>query len=276
MNEKIGIIGFGNMGSSIAERIKSEHSVIVFDQDKTKTLNLSGIGVAENIEDLLKKIDVLLLAVKPQDLDHVLKQVKSNLGRKLVITIAAGISTQHIEKFLGNIPVVRAMPNLGAKIGESVTCVCRGEFATEEDFQLSEELLYHIGTTRRIKEELMNASTAISGSGMAYVFYFIEAEFLNPQNIPEHTRHDMIKRLQRSGESVGFGYEDAMFLAVNTVNSGITLIKKLKLPPAELIKQIASKGGTTEAALAVLRRGSSWEEAAQAALKKAQELARRD
>ncbi|MFA4889525.1 MAG: pyrroline-5-carboxylate reductase [Candidatus Omnitrophota bacterium] len=268
----IGIIGFGNMGSAIAQRIKAEYRVTVFDKDKAKTKSLQDIQSAASIADLVKNSETIILAVKPHDFEHVLREIKNFALGKLIISIAAGISTKHIEGVLGNVRVIRAMPNLGAGIGESVTCLCRGKNASEEDLDFAQQLIYYLGAIRQVPEKLMNAATAICGSGPAYVFDFIEANSLQADNLPQHAIEDLIKRLERAAEAVGFEDEDAGFLAFNTVNSSISLLKKTKLPAGELKKQVASKGGTTEKALEVLKKGGSWEEAALAALKRAEEL----
>jgi pyrroline-5-carboxylate reductase len=192
----------------------------------------------------------------------------------LIISIAAGISTAHIEKILGNIRVVRAMPNLGVKIRESVTCICKGIFASEADRGFADELFGRVGVTRVIEESMMDAATAISGSGPGYIFDYLDKEHIETLHIPEHTRHVLRMRLEKAAEEVGFSHDDAVFLAVNTANAAMNIISKAKLSPAELRSQVASKGGTTEAGLAVLNKGGTWEEAAQAALKRARELAK--
>ncbi len=278
LRKKIGIIGCGNMGSAIARELallKSEFSVFAFDKEKDKLTGIPGVGIAKDARDLLEKSDTIIFAVKPQDFNYVLKEVKKNDGNKLIISIAAGISTKHIEKILGGeARVIRAMPNIGVKVGESVTCLCKGAFATDEDLDLAQELFNSLGASRIIDESMMNMATAISGSGPAYIFYFIENSIFEPENIPEHARHDMMKRLEKAAEDLGFSLEDAAFLAANTTNASISLLHKTKLPAQELRKQVTSKGGTTEAALEVLTKGGSWEEAARAALKRAEELAR--
>jgi pyrroline-5-carboxylate reductase len=136
INKKVGIIGFGNMGSAIAERIKSEYKVFVFDKDKERTTNLSGISVAENITDLLHKVDTVILAVKPQDIEALLKEIKDKVNNQLVISIAAGITTKYIEKILGMVRVIRVMPNIGVIVGKSIYYICKGEFAKEKDLKL--------------------------------------------------------------------------------------------------------------------------------------------
>ena len=275
---KIGIIGFGNMGSVIAYKLAvqaNEYEVHVFEKDKSKATKGKGIEFSEDILDLILKVDTIILAIKPQDFDHLLKEFKGRIADKLVISIAAGISTKHIEKFLGNVRIIRVMPNIAAKIAESVTCICKGSFANDDDLEFANEIFNCLGTVRNINEEMMNAATAISGSGPGYVFYFIENSALDPVNIPEHACHDMMRRLEKAAEVLGFDTEDAAFLAANTVNASISLLKSTKSTPEELRLQVTSKGGTTEAGLGILRKGGSWEEAAQAAFKRAQDLAKR-
>ena len=274
MKNRKGVVGFGNMGRAIAQRINPQYRVFVFDKDRNKTKNLDGIKVADNSSDLVDKVDALILAVKPQDLLGVLNEIKNYVKDKLIISIAAGITCAYIEKVIKNARVIRVMPNIGAKIGGSVSCLCAGVFASGDDLDFAEELFYNIGVTRNIDEGMMNTATAISGSGPAYIFDFVEANSMDPCNVPEHARHDMIKRLERAAKTLGFSHEDAMFLAANTLDTSINLMAKTKIAPKELKMLVASKGGTTEKALEVLRKGGSWEEAAQAALKRAEELSR--
>lgn len=268
----IGIIGYGNMGAAIAAMLKSKYRVIVFDKDSTKTKGVSDIQAAAGITDLAKDSKVIILAVKPQDFDHLLREMKNSFAGKLLISIAAGVSTRHIEAALKGARVIRAMPNLGVRIAESVTCFCRGANASGDDLDFARQLFYYLGVARQIPESLMNAATAICGSAPAYCFNFIAGNNFDPQNIPQHAQQDMCKRLERAAEAVGFACEEAVFLSMNTVNSSINLLKKTKISAAELIRQVTSKGGTTEKALEVINKGGSWEEAALAALKRAEEL----
>jgi pyrroline-5-carboxylate reductase len=265
------------MGSIIAHKLAAqanEYEVWVFEKDKAKAASAKGINFAQSISDLVLQVDTIILAVKPQDFDHLLREVKGRIADKLVISIAAGISTKHIEKSLGNSRVIRVMPNIAAKIAESVTCLSKGSFANDDDLGFAIEIFNFLGTVRNINEEMMNAATAISGSGPGYVFYFIENSGMDPLDIPEFARRDMMKRLERAAEALGFEDEDAAFLAANTVNASISLLKSTRISPEELRLQVTSKGGTTEAGLEVLRKGGSWEEAAQAALKRAKDLAK--
>ncbi len=276
ITDNIGIIGYGNMGSAIAEQLKARYKIFVFDKDFAKTKNICGIVLTDGAVDLVNKVDVIIIAVKPQDCDELLQEIKNYVNDKLIISIAAGISTSYLEKNLCNKRVVRAMPNIGVRIAESVTCLCKGALADDNDLNFAEELFGYLGVTKRIEENMINSSTAISGSGPAYIFYYIESNSIDPYNIPETIKENIVKRLAKAAECVGFKSEDALFLAVNTSSASIDLIKKTRMEPAKLRKQVTSKGGTTEAALEILSKGGSWEEAAKAAVKRAEELAKKE
>ena len=120
----------------------------------------------------------------------------------------------------------------------------------------------------------MNAATAISGSGPAYIYYDMEVRKIDPLNVPEEIKQEYIQRLTKAAERVGFDPQTAINLSVSTTSSSIRLIAEAKLPPIELRKQVTSKGGTTEAALKVLVKGGSWEQAAEAAKRRAGELSK--
>lgn len=273
--EKIGIIGFGNMGSAIALQLKNDYNIFVFDKDENKTRDLSGVNVVKNIEELVKQTDTIILAVKPQDFDSVLSKIKPYVRKKLIISIAAGIKTQYIEKKLGEIKVVRVMPNIGAKIKEAESSLCKGKKAEGKDLDFSRRLFNYIGKTWVMEEEMMDAATAISGSGPAYIYYDMENRGINPLNVPEEIRQEYVERLSAAAIRVGFDPATASDLAACTTGSSLDLTIVAGLSPAELKKQVASPGGTTEAALKILTQGGSWEDAAVAALKKARELSKK-
>jgi len=260
------------MGSAIAERIKRDYPVIVFDKDKSKTAKIPGIKLAQNNIDTVKTADVIILAIKPQDFDVVLNEIKSIIKDKLVISIAAGKKTTHIEKIIGGIRVIRVMPNIGAKIGESETTLCKGKYAKDQDLSFAKELFNMLGKTWIIKEEMMDAATAISGSGPACIYYDMEINRIDPLNVPEEIKQGYIQRLTKAAEKIGFDSEMAEVLAVTTSNSSLLLTIVTGIPPAELRRQVTSEGGTTEAALKILAEGGSWEQAAEAAVKRAKEL----
>jgi len=263
--KNIGIIGFGNMGSSIAERLKTNYQIVVFDKDKDKTKNLEGIEAADNTIDLLKQIETVILAVKPQDFDSVLNEIKDYTKGKLIISIAAGITTDYVEKILGIARVIRGMPNLPARIGEGITCISKGKFTTEEDFDFAENLFAYLGKTLRTQEAMMNAATAISGSGPAYVCNYLESK---------KEKEKFLNDFQSAAETIGFNTEQAALLVNTTFSGTIEFLRKTKLAPSELKKQVASKGGATEVALEILEAGGTLEEAIKAAKERAGELSK--
>lgn len=273
MDKKVGIIGFGNMGSAITEHIKEKYQVAVFDKDKNKTQKLFGLDVTDTILDLVNKSDVIILAVKPQDFEGVLLKIKNAVERKLIISIAAGIKTSYIEKRLRNARVIRTMPNLLARIGKATTCICRGRTATVKDITFSRRLFNNLGKTLILNENMMDAATAISGSGPGYLFDLVEGKTL--PEIIKYEKDIFIPSLAASAESAGFSRNDGRFLASSAGSSCHIFLEETKLLPAEAKKQVTSKRGTTEAGLKVLKgRIANLKKAVKAALKRARELSR--
>lgn len=274
LRKKIGIIGFGNMGASIAAGLKDKYWIYIFDKDKEKIKAASGFKLKDNIADLVKDSEVIILAVKPQDFEIALNEIKDYLKNSLVISIAAGITTAYIEKYLGNIRIIRAMPNIGLKIGQSQTSLCKGANASRRDLVFVRKLFNLLGKTWVIEEKMMDAATAISGSGPAYIYYNMEIKKYGRNDLSKSVKEFYIQHLEEAAKAVGFDEKTALELAVGTTDSAISLHLKSGIAPGELRKQVTSKGGTTEAALKVLTEGGSWEEAALAAKKRAEELSR--
>lgn len=272
MKTKIGIIGFGNMGSAIFERIKSGYRLFVFDKEREKTRNVRNLEIVDNITDLIDKVDVVVLAVKPQDFDEVIKELKNHIKDKLIISIAAGIATGYIEKCLGNVRVIRVMPNMPARIGKGMSCLCKGQFAAKEDLNFSKELFDNLGETLVLNEDMMDAATAISGSGPGFFYDLIEGK--DGSSAKEYLINIFIPSLRAAAEAVGFTIQEAEELAQVTGAGSMSMLKELRLSPAELKKQVVSRGGTTEAGLEVSHSGGTLTEAVKAAIKRAKELSR--
>lgn len=273
MTKTIGIIGCGNMGSAIVERLKSRYQVYAFDKDKNKTKDISGAQIAKDNIDLVNKVDIVMLAVKPQDFDAVLDEIKSCAKDKLVVSIAAGITTGYIEERLGRVRAVRVMPNLPAKIGRGMICLCRGKSASDEDLSITEQLFKNLGETLVLNEDMMDAATAISGSGPGYLYDWAEGR--TAQEIRQYAKDIFIPALADSAENIGFNPEQARILAENTAEGSIVFLEKTNLSSSQLKKQVASRGGTTQAGLEVLHRGGSLKEAVKAALMRAWELSKK-
>ena len=269
--EHVGIIGFGNMGSVIAEQIKNEYSVIIFDKDKSKTIN-SRLKVLENVVDLVNNVDVVILAVKPQDFAPVLEEIKNYIGKKIVISIAAGITTTFIEKIIGDAKIIRTMPNLAARFGKGITWLCRGKKATDVDLNISEEIFNYLGKTFIIEEAMMNAATAVSGSGPGFYFALIENKPESEWEVIGVKR--FIPELTFAAEALGFDKKTSNLAAALTYEGSFLTVKTGGLSAAELKKQVASKGGTTEAGLEVLLKTGSLIKAVEVAAKRAEELSR--
>ena len=264
------------MGSAIGERIKARYRVIIFDKDRNKTQGVGGAEVAKDISDLVRKADTVILAIKPQDFDIILNEIKDYVKDKLIISIAAGIATRDLENRLGEIRIIRAMPNMLVRIGKGTSCLCKGRFATDEDIKFVKELFDYVGQTTILKEEMMGEATAISGSGPGYYFYWVETK---PEEYKKNTAqfiNKCIVELTKAAESIGFNAQQAKFLSHWTVIYSDLLLKQTGLSPAELKRRVASKGGTTEAALAVLEKGGLLVDAVRAAAERAKQLSKKE
>lgn len=279
MYRNIGIIGFGNMGSAIAERIESKYKVYVFDIDKNKISGIKKITITKGISDLVCASEVIILAVKPQDFDVVLSKLKLAVSNQLIISIAAGMSTSRIEKMLGAIRVVRVMPNLPARIGEGMICMSKGKYATKSDLIFSQSLFKNLGKTITLSENKMDAVTAVSGSGPGYFCRLIQLEKINPNDISEINNFAKKKFIPAfidaaTSAPVGFSDKEAEMFAINTSAGTVAIMQALNLKPKELEKMVTSKKGTTEAGLKKLRGINYLKQAFLAALKRAKELSR--
>lgn len=276
LKKKIGIIGFGNMGSAIAEGIKDKYTICVFDKDKSKINALGNIIVSNNPVDLVRESHIIILAVKPQDFDLLLHQIKDSLQNKLVISIAAGITTGYIEKILGQTRVIRVMPNIAVKIAKGETGICKGRFTQEADLALAKKIFSIVGKVWELKEEMIDSVTAISGSGPAYIYYDMEINNIDPSKVSPELKNEYIGKLKAAAMAVGFDSQTAQDLAVSTTASSISLSAQGNNLPVQLRKMITSPGGTTEAALKIITNGGSWSEAALAAKQRAQELSKKE
>jgi len=194
MNEKtvkgkqIGIIGVGNIGSSIlrgllaADEGRSSGKIFISDVRRENLESLeseqgSRVVACESNGELSKKSDVIILAVKPNDVDGVVKEIAPFMDEEeILVSVAAGVPTGALERNLGEgKKVIRVMPNIGALVGKSVTAMCRGEYAGEEDEAIAKEILGEIGDVYSVKESDIDIITGLSGSGIAFFAAVIEA-----------------------------------------------------------------------------------------------------
>ena len=240
-NNKVALIGIGNMGSAIVEgallgNVLTPSNVTVYDKDVSKAKAFSSknhVKKAISIKDLLSEANIILVAVKPQNFCEVAEELKSLITKKHVfISILAGTSIQKIKKNLGRkVAVVRAMPNLGAKIRQSMTAISGSD---KKAVNIAKKLFSGCGEVIQVKEKMFDVITAVSGSGPAYFFFLMEA-------------------LASFAVKNGISKKTAELLAAQTcVGSGL-LVSNEKISPRILRKKVTSKGGTTEKALDVLK-----------------------
>jgi len=247
MNNKMNIsfIGGGNMARAIIGGLKNNDfdmsAITVIDPDVKKCEQLTvefNVQVSDSYvenNNINKRSHVIVLAVKPQQMREVCEQLSKKISSQLIISIAAGIRTTDISRWLGNYPsVVRVMPNTPAQIQAGVSAL----FAMPNVNQLQQDrastILGAVGTTLWLDDEAkMDAVTAISGSGPAYVFYLIEA-------------------LQDAAINLGMTAEESSMLAVQTFAGASLLASQSSADIKTLRAQVTSKGGTTEQGILAL------------------------
>ena len=242
---KIGIIGCGNMGQVLLRGITntgftSRKNILCSDKDRKKTNSARlgfGVGVTSSNSELIKKCDLIILAVKPQDVDTVVSEIVLPLKGKLLISICAGITTKKLERHLGKISVVRAMPNMPAGISQGISAISLGKYATAKDRKQAISIFSCIGEVVEVKEQLLDAVTAISGSGPAYFFYLVE-------------------KLIETAKELGLPSDTAQRLAIKTALGSALLMEQSEESPQLLRKRVTSKGGTTEAAFKVFKKAA--------------------
>jgi len=257
----VGIIGGGNMGEALIKGLYTKHHVHICEtnDERVKYLKSKYKGIVLGDLKVIEEASVIILAIKPQDMESLLKQIPMGKN-KLFISIAAGLTTKFFEKHLGGkARVIRSMPNMPAMIGEGITGICAGKYAANVDLKLAENLLGSIGQTVIVKESQLDALTAVSGSGPAYVFLFVE-QWIN------------------AAIKLGFDKSQAKQLVYQTLLGSAHLLEKSALAAADLRAKVTSKGGTTQAAMEVFLKGNVFShlmnEAILAAKKRAKELAK--
>lgn len=238
MNKNITFIGAGNMAEALISGflksgLVSRSRITAADVRSARLAYLKkkhGIRVEKSNRDAVKNADIVFLAVKPQQMDDVLCDISLFVKKtQLVVSLAAGITTKFIERYI-KAPVIRSMPNTPALVGEGAIAVSKGSLATAKDLSTAKELFSAVGMVVALSEEHLNAVTALSGSGPAYVFYLAEA-------------------FEKAGEHLGLSKEISASLAKQTIFGAGKLLKQSKLNSSALRTMVTSPGGTTEAAI---------------------------
>ncbi len=264
---KIAVLGTGNMGRAIIDGLlrKYENTVTItaYDLRPAALHNLDKrVDVAEPQQWV--QMDAIIVSVKPSDIFDALLALKPLFEKSdfnpLVISIAAGISIGTIQQqFSSVVRVCRVMPNTPAMIGEGMSACALAQNCNENDHTLCKNIFGACGKVFVVPENLINGVTGLSGSGPAYVYFFIEA-------------------LAEGGVAAGLSHDAAMKSAVQTVIGAARMVEATKEDPSVLISKVMSPGGTTERGMAVLEQKGFKEivrSAVDAAVRRAQELSAR-
>lgn len=232
-NKQIAIIGYGNMGRAIVQGLLNRKTV------KRSQLHISNSS-GKNATAVMKS-QIIILCVKPQIMSRVIADITVItdiiIMNKLFISVAAGISLDSIQNKLDTkAKMIRVMPNLCARVGESMSCWVKNKRVTLHDTNIVIAILESFGRQlEMVNENDLNKATAISGSGPAYIFYFIEA-FIE------------------ASRSLGLGDDASKLLVTQTLKGSLLTLFQSHESVAELRKQVTSKGGTTEAAINIFEK----------------------
>ena len=247
--KRIGIIGAGAMGGSLCRGmvkagIAPADSIVLYDPHTGHTQTLQhelGVKVAKTAVLIARHCDIVLLCVKPYNVVPVLTEIGESLQREdgskplpLVISIAAGTRLKTLEANLpAGIPVIRSMPNTPAQVGKGAAAYCPGTYAAQEHLDAADAIFSSVGVAVTVPESMMDAVTALSGSGPAYIYLVIEA-------------------LVDGGVKVGLPRDIAYKLAAQTVLGSAQMVIETGMHPAQLRDMVTTPAGTTIAAISAL------------------------
>jgi len=266
VDDILAVVGAGNMGEAIisgmlaAGRIDAKHVVCADQSTQRLTVMTSRYGVqSASTVDAISAAAVVLLAVKPQNLTELLRETAAAFrDGQTVVTIVAGMPTRiYSEAIPAAVSVVRAMPNTPAQLGVGVTALAKGHGATDASMLAAQEIFASVGAVVEVDEQHLDAVTAVSGSGPAYIFLFAEA-------------------LIDAGIAAGLDASTARLLAIETLYGSGVMLRDAGREPSELREMVSSPGGTTVAALTSFAKDGFREmvtDAVAAAKRRAEELA---
>jgi pyrroline-5-carboxylate reductase len=267
MSARIAILGTGKIGESLLSGLLSSDwcepgQIVATSRSDDRLAELReryGCEATRSNPEAVRDAEIVVIAVKPQDIEGLLGEVGDSLRpSQTVISVAAAIPTGLIESHVGDgVPVVRAMPNTPAAVHEGMAGLAPGRHAEEEHMARAEEVLAHLGRSVRVQESYMDAVTAVSGSGPAYFALLAES---------------MIE----AGILLGLSREIATDLVVQTMLGTAKLLRDEKMHPVELREMVTSPGGTTIAAIRELEQAgvrAAFLNAIQAAMHRSKELA---
>ena len=263
---KVLVLGAGNMGLTYAEGMANspflnKRKLMIFDVSPQKTEALSTMAqfdAYDSIEECVPQADVIFIAVKPYHSQSLFDSIKPYINQdQLFVSLMAGVTINTIQEGLGVKKVIRTMPNLPAKVGKGVTSFTESKEVSRVELLTVRSLLDTTGESIHVEtEQFIDASTGISGSGPAYVFYFMQS-------------------MLEAALKMGFSPNDSKVLVSQTFEGAVKLFNESDLTPEKWMDRVASKGGTTRAALDSMEDKNVKElikEAAYAAFDRATEL----
>ncbi len=240
---KIGFIGAGNMGSAIISGLASKNivdNIFLFDINAEKAREIGDkfkVSVSDSVEAVVSQSEIITIAVKPGDVAGLLNSIGKLDKDKIVLSVAAGIKLESIEKILGaDTKIIRVMPNTPALIGEGMSVLSPNNSVDDESLETVKEIFQFTGSVLVLPEKHMDAVTGLSGSGPAYVFSFIQA-------------------LADGGVKMGLPRREAEILSAQTVLGAAKMVLESGEGPIELRNRVTSPGGTTIEGLHSLEKG---------------------
>lgn len=237
---QIGFIGTGRIARALIAGLSGKKNTVIsgFDKDTAALTAVSAeypVHSCRSIEEIALKAKVIILAVKPYQIAEVLENLKPSLSSDhLLISVAAGISSEFIlNNSIDTLKIIRVMPNTPAFVGEGMTAICKGKMASDDDIALACDLFSAIGKVTVLNESQMDAATALSGSGPAYMFQILDS-------------------LAKGGVQCGLTNDEALLLSAQTMLGAAKMVLTGGKSPEELKREVTTPGGTTEAGLKVL------------------------
>ncbi len=240
----LGIIGLGKMGRCLVQGLLESKTLdreqILFttkhEETSEKVVNDLKIRQCKNNGMLVNESNTILLAVKPQNIEEVLSEIGGKINGKTLISIVASYSTARLESKVGEVPIIRAMPNTPALVREAMTAMCLGRYATDRDWDTAATLFTPVGQIARVDEKHMDAVTGLSGCGPAYIYVILES-------------------LTDAGIKVGLPRDLATKLAAQTVLGAARMLLNTGHHPASLKDEVTTPAGCTIDGLLELEEG---------------------
>jgi pyrroline-5-carboxylate reductase len=242
---KVMIMGFGNMGKTyangfISSRFIKPEDIYILSRNEVSIEGELGIPKSNFFDkptSIINELDIIILSVKPQDFSVLASHIQPFINKnQLVLSVMAGVTINRIQNELKVNKIIRSMPNIPTQIGLGMTVFSAAPMVDRKELFIIQNLINTTGKSVYVeKEELLNAATAISGSGPAYVFYFMNA-------------------MIQAAVELGFNESEAELLVNQTFMGSVTIQNSSSLSNEDWIKKVASKGGTTESALQVFHK----------------------